>query len=152
LDIRSLTKADAEAIYRKNYWDKIKGDEIRVQSIAEAVMDHAVNAGTYQATLDAQRALKSLGLNLTLDGGFGPMTLNAINKVDSFTFLPHYVNNRVRFYSALAAKNPEKFGKFLKGWYKRAKSFLPSGGEVVSYLPLLAGVGILTYLYMRNKD
>ncbi|MDX1314307.1 MAG: glycosyl hydrolase 108 family protein [Eudoraea sp.] len=149
VDIRNLTKADAEAIYKEKYWDVIKGDQITDQANAEAIFDHAVNAGPGEATKLAQDSLNALGFNLKVDGGLGPLTLNALNKVDSFTFLPQYLYRRTQFYMGLASSKPQKYAKYLKGWIKRVESFKPT--EVVTYLPLLGGIAILTYLFMRNK-
>ena len=48
LDIASLTLADAQAIYRRDYWDKISGDRLDPR-LALLVFDAAVNNGVGRA-------------------------------------------------------------------------------------------------------
>ena len=43
-DVKALTKAEAGQIYRKNYWDVIKGDQLP-PGVDYAVFDFAVNSG-----------------------------------------------------------------------------------------------------------
>jgi hypothetical protein len=45
VDIRNLTADDAKAIYKRDYWFPIGGDAISNQSLANAALDFAVNAG-----------------------------------------------------------------------------------------------------------
>ncbi|HMY41320.1 MAG TPA: glycosyl hydrolase 108 family protein, partial [Marinagarivorans sp.] len=56
LNIKNLTEAEAKAIYKRDYWDKIKGDLIANQGIAESIFDFAVNAGIKTASKLAQAA------------------------------------------------------------------------------------------------
>ena len=44
-DMKNLTYDTALAIYKKNYWDKIQGDQINSQSNANLIYDSAVNQG-----------------------------------------------------------------------------------------------------------
>ena len=44
VDIAELTKDDAANLYKRDYWDRIKGDELPV-GVACVVMDYAVNSG-----------------------------------------------------------------------------------------------------------
>ena len=48
LDIRNLKVADAANIYRTDYWDAIKGDQLP-DGLAICVFDAAVNMGTDKA-------------------------------------------------------------------------------------------------------
>lgn len=45
VDIRNLTEQQAKAIYKRDYWDKVKADDINSQVIAENIFDTAVNMG-----------------------------------------------------------------------------------------------------------
>lgn len=73
LDIKALTKEDAAEIYKKDYWGRIKGDDLPA-SVACVVMDYAVNSGVSRASKAVQH---SCGI-LKGDGVIGPHTLNAI--------------------------------------------------------------------------
>lgn len=58
--LAELTELQKEvlAIYKSNYWDAVRGDEILHQEIANPLYDSAVNAGVKTAIILAQRALK----------------------------------------------------------------------------------------------
>lgn len=45
---------EAESIYKKQYWDKIRLDEVYSQKVAHQLFDHAVNAGVGPAINIAQ--------------------------------------------------------------------------------------------------
>lgn len=49
LDMKNLSHDTAVGIYKKNYWDTIRGDEINSQELADQVCDMAVNAGVVAA-------------------------------------------------------------------------------------------------------
>ncbi len=95
VDIRTLTWEDpapagmrsALPIYRDEYWNKISGDQIADQSIAESMMDIAVNISWKEAVRWAQHAFNELLRSvdpdttddLLEDGLAGPKTIAAIN-------------------------------------------------------------------------
>lgn len=117
LDIKNMTRSQMEAIYKRDYWDKIKGDQITDQNAAAVLFDYAVNAGVGAAVKAAQTVL-----GVAVDGGLGPQTLGAINRAGS-GFAGQLTRYRVSFYTKLATSNPAKYGKYLAGWIKRAESF-----------------------------
>ena len=73
LDIAGLTEEDAKKIYKEDYWDRIKGDDLPV-GVACAVMDYAVNSGISRSS----KALQSACGIKQCDGVIGPHTLNAV--------------------------------------------------------------------------
>ena len=54
VDIKNLTTDEAKAIYKKDYWDKIKGDNINSDEIAYEIFDTAVNMGVRTSSKIAQ--------------------------------------------------------------------------------------------------
>lgn len=81
--IETLTREQAETIYRKGYWEPIKGDELP-SPIAEIVFDCAINHGVGGAGRLLQRAINSMNLTtpLTVDGIIGPKTLAAVARIE----------------------------------------------------------------------
>lgn len=71
LDIRNLTVEQATQIYRTDYWDKIRGDELW-EPLAFVLLDFAANSGVSEATKALQRVLK-----VPVDGVMGPQTTRA---------------------------------------------------------------------------
>ena len=72
LDVARLTLADAQTIYRRDYWARIEGDALP-PPLALLVFDAAVNAGVVAATRWLQIAVGS-----DIDGVIGPVTIAAV--------------------------------------------------------------------------
>jgi lysozyme family protein len=141
LDIRNLTIEDAKKIYRTDYWEKIKGDLIDDQKIANQLLDFSVNSGVGQAVKSLQRALNKVVKPfppLEIDGGMGPKTLTALNTGSSAKISNALVSERLAFYQEIIYKNPQ-LAVFENGWTRRATSFLldnPATGISIAGLAL----------------
>ena len=111
-DMKELTKEDVEPIYKKNYWDRVKGDDLP-EGLDLCIFDFAVNAGPGRAAKFIQRLVKT-----TVDGGIGPNTLKCINDhVEHYgvsTAIDQYQSERQNYYESLS--NFETFGR---GWTRR---------------------------------
>ena len=114
VDIPNLTEDQAKAIYKRDYWDKVSGDTLRSQAVAENIFDTAVNMGPTTATKLAQ-----MTLDLDIDGKFGPATTKAVNAADEQEFLAEYTLAKVARYAAICNKDRTQ-SKFLLGWINRA--------------------------------
>ena len=113
-DIANLTEAQAKAIYKRDYWDKVCGDQVKSQAVAENVFDTAVNMGSTTAT-----KLVQMILGIAIDGKFGPSTLDAANKTDDKAFLSEFTLAKVARYAAICNKDRSQ-SKFLLGWINRS--------------------------------
>jgi lysozyme family protein len=67
--VRNITDADVAAIYRRDYWDAIKGDDLPA-GVDYCIFDFAVNSGINRASRYLQRAVGA-----GEDGAIGPATL-----------------------------------------------------------------------------
>ncbi len=119
-NLKKLTNEQASVIYKNNYWNKVKGDDINNGSIAYAIYDFNVNAGNNAITV-LQKTLNELGANLTVDGKIGSMTIQTINSTGSFSLFHTYQANRKKYYEKIIKKN-SKLKKYKKGWFKRVDS------------------------------
>lgn len=115
LDIRNLTMADAKAIYRRDFWNLIKGDALSGQAVAEAIFDIAVNLGVSKACVIAQNAA---GI-FPQDGILGATSIAAINKIPSETFLAFFALRVIARYVDICTRLPDQ-KRFLLGWVRRA--------------------------------
>jgi lysozyme family protein len=70
LDIANLTEDDAMAIYMRDYWNRMRCDEIP-WPLSLYVFDSAVNQGPISAT----RLLQS-AVGVQVDGELGPLTMH----------------------------------------------------------------------------
>ena len=71
-DIKSMTIERAKALYKRDYWDRIRGDEL-LAPIDEYTFDFAVNSGVPMASESLQGAVGALR-----DGRIGPKTIAAL--------------------------------------------------------------------------
>ena len=119
LDIKNLTKEQAKEIYRRDFWDKIKGDDLPPK-IAMFLLQCAVNTGVRPASKLLQRAVKTfLKKEPVIDGIIGPKTVASTKKVPEDKLLVELTVQQCRRYAHICANNP-KMLKYLKGWLRRA--------------------------------
>lgn len=108
--VRSLEQSEVEAIYRKQYWDTVKGDELP-KGVDYCVFDFAVNSGTHRASRYLQRAVGAAE-----DGQIGPVTLKAVNAMEPGCLIDGICNARMTFLKGLST-----FDVFGKGWTRRVE-------------------------------
>lgn len=75
-EMMDLSLAEAKEIMKAKFWDKVKGDEINSQLIAEFVGDLKSSTGNIKII---QKALNNLGASLMVDGAMGEQSLKALN-------------------------------------------------------------------------
>ena len=109
-DIAALSMADAKALYRRDYWDRVKGDSLP-PALALLVFDAAVNNGVGQAARWLQAAL-----GLVPDGVIGPRTLDALAAKSGrgADVMAEFQTQRLLFMSGLAT-----WRTFGRGWARR---------------------------------
>lgn len=112
-DLKNISDAQVQTIYKIGYWDKIKGDLITNQSVANFIADFAVNSGSVRAIRYVQTIL-----GVSIDGVFGNKTLAALNSADQRTFFSKLKEQRKSFYNKIVSNNPSQ-SKFLNGWLRR---------------------------------
>ena len=116
VDIKNLTKDGAKEIYKKDYWDKNKVDDLP-DDLKHIFFDMCVNQGKSRGVKILQRAANAKGAGLKVDGGLGPKTIAAIS--ESNVELDRVRAYRVKYYADLVTRKPD-LEKFYYGWYKRA--------------------------------
>ena len=111
-DMKDLEFNDVAPIYKENYWDRVKADQLPA-GLDLCVFDWAVNSGTGRAAKKLQGMIGT-----TVDGGIGPNTLKALNAYVQIEGLEStiatYTDIRQNFYVSLST-----FDTFGKGWTRR---------------------------------
>jgi lysozyme family protein len=100
--------------YKSNFWDRVRGDELKNQAIAETIFNFAVNTGVGVASKLAQ-----LIVGTTPDGAIGPKTVERLNICTAEKFLPAYTLAKIQRYVNICMKDRSQT-KFLLGWTRRA--------------------------------
>ena len=113
-DMKDLTVEDVSPIYKKNYWDRVRGDDLPA-GLDLCVFDFGVNAGTGRAAKYLQKMIGT-----TPDGGIGPATLQKLKEYVDDQGVEHtiklYQMGRQKYYESLAT-----FSTFGKGWTRRVE-------------------------------
>jgi lysozyme family protein len=112
--------AAVQAFYQASFWNNwfalVASDDV-----AKRVFDFSVNAGPGTAVKTLQQAVNALGGGLTVDGGWGPLTLAATNGTNAAALVTAFIEARVAHYQAIVAANPAD-QVYLAGWLRRAQS------------------------------
>jgi lysozyme family protein len=108
VDIMNLTQAQAREIYRKQYWDPIKGD-LLPPGIDLVTMDPAVNSGVSRGSKWLQSAL-----GVPADGRIGPKTIEAARAADSLKVIRKVCATRIGWLAGLGS-----WKDFKNGWTRR---------------------------------
>jgi lysozyme family protein len=106
--MRNLTPSDVAPLYKRKYWDACRADEL-VSGLDYAVFDYAVNSGVGRATKTLQACV-----GVPIDGGIGPVTLDAIKTKDPAEIIKKLCDMRLDFLQSLST-----FTTFGKGWERR---------------------------------
>lgn len=115
-DLKNVSYEDWLSCMKRYFWDRISGDQIKSQSVADAIMDFFWNAG-YNGT----RAVQSV-LGVKVDGIIGKKSIAAINSRDPFDLWAHIQSARYDYYQSRVKANPEKYKKYLAGWLNRLEA------------------------------
>lgn len=114
-DVKALTIDEAKAIYRKNYWNMIRGDDLP-GGIDYTVFDYAVNSGPARAAKALQWAIGFKGNDV--DGHIGDQTLAATDQATDAgqgkTIVNAICDGRMAFLKGLTT-----WPTFGKGWTRR---------------------------------
>jgi lysozyme family protein len=104
VDVFTISQNEVAAIYRQEYWDRIRGDDLP-SGVDFAVFDFAVNSGVSKAA----KTLQSV-VGVTQDGVIGPATIQAAKNYVAMAV----TNKRLSFMQSLSI-----WSTFGRGWSAR---------------------------------
>jgi lysozyme family protein len=107
-EVRALTPETVAPIYRRNYWDAVKGDQLP-RGVDLVTFDAGVNSGPSRGARWTQAAA-----GVKQDGKIGPATLNALRIAAPTTIIRGATDARLAFMQSLKIWNT-----FGKGWGRR---------------------------------
>ena len=113
--MKALPLEVAERIYREDYWDAVKLDEVAETRplFAITIFDAAVNHGPLMAKKLAQKAAGAMA-----DGIWGPLTKKAFRERTDQVLVDMMCFYRRQYYREIVLNKPA-MGKFIKGWNNR---------------------------------
>jgi hypothetical protein len=110
-DVRTMTKVEAQEIYRSKYWNPMQCGDLP-NGIDLELFDFGVNAGIRTAVKMLQ-----LVIGVTADGSVGPVTLSAAKAGNPRTLIESFSQHRLDYYRALPG-----WPHFGAGWTNRTNS------------------------------
>ena len=121
-NLKNLTDAQAQQIYRHEFWDAISADQINDGDVRYLLFDFTVNSGKGNAVMTLQRVLNGVGFSLKVDGGMGEKTLNSLNNANQLELYTKLKKARIDFIENIPKKKPSQ-KKFMNGWLNRIRKF-----------------------------
>ena len=124
-EMEDLSLELAREIYKTNYWDSIRLDEIEKDTIQELMFDTGVNMGTGRGVLIAQKAYNILNKEIIIeDGIIGSQTISSINtyKYERDLAFWYVMLRAERYYDIVRANETQK--EFIRGWGRRVQTLL----------------------------
>lgn len=115
-ELRGISNAEWEYIFKEGFWDRWKADEINNQAIANLLVDWCWVSGIYGIKYP-QRIL-----GVKDDGIVGDKTIAAINNYPNQKELFDKLWNRRKKHFEDIAKTHNR-AKFLDGWLRRLSAF-----------------------------
>jgi uncharacterized protein (TIGR02594 family) len=111
-DVWRAPQDQIEAIYRQNYWDALRCDDLPA-GVDYAVFDYGVNSGIARAAKVLQRMIDA---DLAVDGEIGPDTIAAANAAPAAPLIARICDERLAFLQGLRT-----WPTFGRGWGRRVQ-------------------------------
>ncbi|NBT09329.1 MAG: hypothetical protein EBS98_11125 [Chitinophagia bacterium] len=108
----TMNDADWGLVYKGLFWDKIQGDAIKSQKVADILVNWAWGSGVATPSKAVQNIV-----GVTADGKIGPKTVEAINKMDEAQLIAKLKERNYAFFEALVVQ--PKYAMYRKGWFNR---------------------------------
>lgn len=129
-DVYNISSADVDAIYKGEYWDRVRGDDLP-SGLDLCVFDAAVNSGVGQATKWLEQALGSLYTG-QIDGAIGSKVMAALSAVDDVEeLIGEYCSRRLATLQQL-----KTWSVFGKGWSARIANVQKTAVSWVAQAPI----------------
>ena len=116
-ELRGISNAEWEYIFKEGFWDRWRADEINNQSIANLLVDWCWASGVYGIKYPQEV------LGVKTDGIVGLKTLASINYYPNKKELFEKLWNRRKKHFEDIVRNRPQSKVFLKGWFRRLSAF-----------------------------
>ena|ERR1035437_3466421 len=123
-DFMAMPQDKWNHVFKSLYWDKIYGDQLVSQNVANLLVDFVWASGTHFPVLNVQDILiHAFGEHIAEDGSFGPGTLKAINEVDQNVLYKDIIAKRFWYIDQIILAHPTQI-KWKNGWTNRINSLV----------------------------
>lgn len=119
-DMINLSYETALKIFKNNYWDPLKLDLLKNQSVANIIYDGCINQGRGKMRSVIKSASEENGIKIEAsDDIFSDKIINKLNNLDQKKLF-----NSIKKYRKIKYENSRTFKKHGSGWLKRMDSIL----------------------------
>ncbi|MCX6222495.1 MAG: peptidoglycan domain protein [Bacteroidia bacterium] len=115
-DLRNISLTEWMAVFKEEYWDEFKADEIQNQSIANFLIDWF-----WMSFHNASKGIQRI-VGVVVDGEIGAKTIAAINSTDQAGLFNQIRAARMAYYDTIIKKNA-KLETFRNGWLNRLNDY-----------------------------
>jgi len=105
--------------YREEFWEKLQGDRIENQAVAESIYNFAINADWKVAA-----KLVQVLVGVAPDGQLGPVSIAALNGFPDAVFHTQFALAKLARYATICNNNRAQTANLL-GWVNRTLKELP---------------------------
>lgn len=122
-NVDKLNQEQAEQIYKTDYWDNLRFDEIKNNRIRDSLFDIGVMSGYGNMAKQIQEALNNFGIKISIDKVMGNQTIGALNNIPNNqinNFMDVLKENRMRH---LQNDDPQKWQENKNGWTSRTMKY-----------------------------
>jgi lysozyme family protein len=144
-DMKNLTRDTAIRIYLTKYWNQIKGDELKNQSLANALFDTHVNGGLKSVL---QKTFKELSISTSPTIPFNSETVSAINKANQEKLFETFKSLREQRFKDISNST------FISGWLSRNESFefiKNNKGKIFIFIAIISLLILSYYFFIVRK-
>lgn len=120
-DVKLLNGYEVGAIYKRRYWDAVKGDALPI-GVDYCLFDFAVNSGVNRAARYLQHVA-----GVAEDGQIGPVTLAALERLNPADVIEQVCVARLNFLKQLST-----FDLFGRGWTTRVEDVAAKAKEMAA--------------------
>lgn len=158
-EVQAITPEIAGKVYKKLFWDKLRGDDINNQSVAHIFFDAYIQSGNNGLKRNRKYINKYYGKNVVGEGSgsFGNNEVKYINNANAKKLFDIAHAGEVDFRKYLATSNPAKYEHDLAGWLSRLNQIT---FEFVKKNPVTTAIGFVVlglvgftaWYYWKNRN
>lgn len=121
-DMRSMSKATAKLIFKRNFWDPIQGDKIPSQAVAQVIFQEFIGSG-YEGLRRVRKMINKVAGKKVLSEVAAnfvnvPNFISILKSLNANELYQAIANNAIDTRFAIVKNSPSK-SKFLTGWMNR---------------------------------
>jgi len=155
-EMKALTSDQAKAVYKQDFWNPLRGDEIENQNTANMLFDMYVNQTYWFNYILENAVIKQRMFISTFDRPFSDSELKVLNELNQKKLFNDLKDGREERYRYLVEQNPAKYTENLTGWLNRLKTLewnrnWATPVKFMTIALIIIAVGVGAYLVVANQ-